>query len=61
MRKQISHAFSEKALRNQEPLLQLHIGKLIGQLTLKAKQGPVDVEAWYNYTTFDAIGGGECT
>ena len=57
MRRQIAHAFSDKALRKQESLLQLHVGKLITQLRLQAAHGPMDLEAWYNYTTFDAIGG----
>lgn len=58
-RRLLAHAFSEKALREQEPLIQsyvdLLITKLHEQLTGSA-QGIVDMVKWYNYTTFDLIG-----
>ena len=57
-RKLLSHAFSEKALREQEPLLQSYIDLLISKLYEEChiNNGVVDVMDWYNYTTFDIIG-----
>ncbi|KAF5963416.1 Isotrichodermin C-15 hydroxylase [Fusarium coicis] len=57
MRRLLSHAFSEKALRNQEDLMKIHIDLLITRLKSKANNGEVvDMVRWYNYCTFDLIG-----
>ncbi|OCK73119.1 cytochrome P450 [Lepidopterella palustris CBS 459.81] len=57
MRRLLSHAFSEKALRDQEPLMRVHIDMLIQKLRDRAKMGEVvDMVSWYNWTTFDLIG-----
>lgn len=56
-RRVLSHAFSEKALANQESLLQQYVDLLIHQLrevTAKDK-APQDMTVWYNWTTFDVI------
>ena len=59
MRRLLSHAFSDKALREQESLVQTHVHELISGLK-KNIQGPsdgkVDLTHWYNWTTFDIIG-----
>ncbi|RMD40094.1 hypothetical protein DV735_g5034, partial [Chaetothyriales sp. CBS 134920] len=56
-RRTLAHAFSEKSLREQEPLLQKYLGLLIERLGEMADQGkPVNMTAWYNYITFDIIG-----
>jgi cytochrome P450 len=54
MRRLLSHAFSEKALREQEPLLQSYIDVLIHKL--REQTGPVNLVKWFNFTTFDIIG-----
>ncbi|MCJ1402115.1 hypothetical protein MMC11_005334 [Xylographa trunciseda] len=61
MRKLLSYAFSEKALRAQEPLLQSYIDLLIAQLRQKTTLSPshtaiVDLTQWFNFTTFDITG-----
>lgn len=57
MRRVFSHAFSDKALREQEPLIQKYIGMLMQRLGEKAKAGlDVDLVRYYNFTTFDVIG-----
>ena len=59
IRKLFSHAFSDSALLEQEPLLTIYFKLLV--LKLKEKidgpaQGRVDMMAFYNFTTFDIIG-----
>jgi cytochrome P450 len=57
IRKQLSHAFSDKALREQETLVKGYIDLLITKLCLLADQNmSVDLVKWYNFTTFDMIG-----
>ncbi|TGO65006.1 hypothetical protein BELL_1022g00040 [Botrytis elliptica] len=60
MRRLLSHAFSEKALRGQEDILRSHIDKLISSLGTRAdEQGEtavVDLCLWYNLLTFDVLG-----
>ncbi|KAH8719485.1 cytochrome P450 monooxygenase-like protein [Phaeosphaeriaceae sp. PMI808] len=56
MRRNLSHAFSDKALRDQEPLVQAYVDLLIHRLgEHAAKEQPIDMTRWYNYTTFDII------
>ncbi|KIW76438.1 hypothetical protein Z517_11184 [Fonsecaea pedrosoi CBS 271.37] len=56
MRRLISHAFSEKAIREQEDLVQNFIDQMISRLTDKCKEGPQDVTSWFNWCTFDITG-----
>ncbi|KAH7134399.1 cytochrome P450 [Dactylonectria macrodidyma] len=55
-RRLLSHAFSEKALREQEGELVKYCAKLLAQLEVEAAKGPVDLAEWYHLTTFDLIG-----
>jgi cytochrome P450 len=56
MRKLLTHCFSDKALRDQEPIVMEYINLLITKLTEKAKLGiPCDMGAYYNFTTFDIM------
>lgn len=56
-RRLLSHGFSEKALKEQEPLLLHYVNLLIFKLHEHAKDGtPQDMVAWFNWTTFDLIG-----
>lgn len=61
MRKILNHAFSDRALREQEYILQnytnLLITRLLDRITM-ANEGFAQVEIgdWYNFTTFDIIG-----
>lgn len=60
MRRLIAHAFSEKALREQETLLHTYadqlIQKLHDQVVKDSPSNVIDIVRWYNYTTFDLIG-----
>ncbi|KAI1823463.1 cytochrome P450 [Xylaria intraflava] len=49
-------AFSDKALRLQEPLIRVYVDLLIKRLREKSETGQaVNMVRWYNFTTFDLI------
>jgi cytochrome P450 len=49
MRRNLSHAFSDKALRQQEPLIQSYVDLLVHQLGEHAAKGEnVDIMHWYS-------------
>ena len=59
IRKLISHAFSEAALQEQEPVLSIYASLLTDRLKDMIDgptKGNVDLMAWYTFTTFDLIG-----
>ena len=62
MRKLLDHGFSEKALAEQEPIVQSYVNLLIKRLREcatangKSEGGVVDIVKWYNFTTFDIVG-----
>jgi cytochrome P450 len=56
VRRNLSYAFSDKALRDQESSLQGYVDLLVHRLGEHAADDkPVDIMRWYNYTTFDVI------
>jgi cytochrome P450 len=57
MRRLTSHAFSEKALREQEFVLKSYVDLLIDKLQGFTDSGaPADLVKWYNFVIFDMIG-----
>jgi cytochrome P450 len=59
IRKLVSYAFSETALREQEPLLTEHTSHLVKklkELTDGPTRGKVNMMDYYNFFTFDVIG-----
>jgi len=56
-RRALLPAFSESALRRQEPLVKVYVDLLINKLRgLAASDSKADMVKWYNLTTFDVIG-----
>ena len=56
MRKIINHAFSDRALRDQEPRIQDHVQTLIQGLdSNRSKGGVLDINEWFNCAAFDII------
>ena len=57
MRKVLAYAFSERSLREQEPLIQIHVDTLIKILHHQISQGSqeVDLVDWFNYVAFDIV------
>ncbi|MCJ1420842.1 hypothetical protein MMC32_007201 [Xylographa parallela] len=59
LRRILAHAFSDKALREQEPLLQTHVDDFITGMREQIAgpaHGTVDLTPWFSWYTFDVIG-----
>ncbi|KAK4941899.1 hypothetical protein LTR10_018229 [Elasticomyces elasticus] len=57
IRRTVANAFSEKALRQQEDLIKVHIDLLMQRLNEMADEKmSFDIVMWYNFCTFDLIG-----
>ncbi|OCK76204.1 benzoate 4-monooxygenase cytochrome P450 [Lepidopterella palustris CBS 459.81] len=57
MRRLIAHAFSEKALKEQEPIMQSYTDLLIKRLHDVGSSGnTVDLRKWFHWTVFDLFG-----
>lgn len=71
IRRQLSHGFSDKILRDQESIVKGYVDLLMQRLRERCVPGPgvgnenekllrsktaFDLRHWYNYTTFDIIG-----
>jgi cytochrome P450 len=55
MRRAFAHAFSEKSLKDQSPLIETHVEGFMKQL--KSRLGTsIDLVQWLNYLTFDISG-----
>lgn len=61
-RRLLAHAFSERALRDQEGLIAGYVDTMIGKLRNEiarkdmSSTSTVDIKNWMNYTTFDITG-----
>lgn len=56
-RRALSHAFSLKALTDQEDIIQHFVNKLVTNVRAMAQQGvEFNLVDWLNFTTFDIIG-----
>ncbi|TVY35570.1 Cytochrome P450 monooxygenase [Lachnellula occidentalis] len=56
MRHNLAHGFSEKALRDQEYIIQGYIDLLMQRLHENYEKGTVDIAKWLNFASFDIIG-----
>jgi cytochrome P450 len=59
MRRLLNHAFSEAALREQEPLMNSYFDLLIQKLYEKiggSTSVRVNIVRWFNFTLFDLVG-----
>lgn len=57
LRRQMATGFSEKSMRDQEPIIRGYIDLLLQKLREKSNDSqPVVISDWFNYTTFDIIG-----
>ncbi|KAK2050382.1 cytochrome P450 [Colletotrichum somersetense] len=57
-RRVLAHGFSAQTMLDQQPIIRGYVDKLIQRLheTPKTNTGPIDLEKWFNFTTFDIIG-----
>ncbi|RYP75506.1 hypothetical protein DL771_002391 [Monosporascus sp. 5C6A] len=58
LRRILAHGFSDRSMREQQPIIKKYIDLLIQRLHENCQGGPkaLNMAAWYNYTTFDVIG-----
>ncbi|EMR70067.1 putative cytochrome p450 monooxygenase protein [Eutypa lata UCREL1] len=58
IRRTLANGFSDRSMREQQPIIKGYIDLLISRLHDNCKDGAktLDIAAWYNYTTFDVIG-----
>lgn len=58
LRRQLSHGFSDRAMRAQEPIIGGYVDLLVQRLGEHSEGGAkaIDMRAWLNFTTFDIIG-----
>ena len=56
LRRTLAHGFSDRSMREQQPIIKKYIDLLVQKLRDNCDTGTVNMAAWYNYTTFDVIG-----
>ncbi|MCJ1260956.1 hypothetical protein MMC22_000820 [Lobaria immixta] len=57
IRRLLAHAFSDKALHEQQQMLQEYVDLLMRSLRTQAKaKNTINICDWFNYVTFDIIG-----
>ena len=56
LRRTLAHGFSDRSMREQEPLIKKYVDLLIQRLHENYRKGPANMASWYIYTTFDVIG-----
>ncbi|KAF7194721.1 Cytochrome P450 monooxygenase, partial [Pseudocercospora fuligena] len=57
LRRLLAHGFSDKALRDQQPVIQLYVDQLIQKFRAHASEGKaVNVTDWYSFVLFDITG-----
>jgi cytochrome P450 len=57
-RRAVAHGFSNQSMMDQQPIISGYVDKFINGLREVCADGtkPLDIAAWYNFTTFDIIG-----
>lgn len=56
IRRLLAHAFSERALKEQESLVQVYFNQLIDKLHKQADGRDINIDEWFIFTTFDVAG-----
>ncbi|KAI2643132.1 putative cytochrome P450 monooxygenase [Xylaria nigripes] len=57
LRRELSHGFSDRSLREQEPIIGSYINLFISRLKTEVQKTSFqNMREWYNWTTFDLIG-----
>lgn len=55
LRRQLAHGFSDRSMREQEPIIKAYVDLLMTRLRERCANGekPLDMASWFNFTTFD--------
>jgi cytochrome P450 len=56
IRRLLSHAFSDRALKSQEPLIQVYFDLLMDRLRDMTDGRTINIGDWFQFTTFDITG-----
>ncbi|KAI1305687.1 cytochrome P450 [Xylaria venustula] len=57
LRRQLSHGFSDRSMREQEPIIGSYVDLFISRLKDLSKKDSIhNMREWYNFATFDIIG-----
>jgi cytochrome P450 len=57
LRRQLAHGFSDRSMREQEPIIGSYVDLLVKRLKESTETKSVqNMREWYNFTTFDIIG-----
>ncbi|KAK4039424.1 cytochrome P450 [Parachaetomium inaequale] len=57
LRRAVAGGFSEKAMREQEPVIAGYVDMLVDGIRRRSEKGEeVDIVKWYNWATFDVVG-----
>ncbi|GAW18921.1 hypothetical protein ANO14919_084040 [Xylariales sp. No.14919] len=57
LRRQLAHGFSDRSMREQEPIIGSYVDLLVSRLKEAVqKNSSQNLREWYNYATFDIIG-----
>jgi cytochrome P450 len=57
LRRQLAHGFSDRSMREQEPIIGSYVDLLISRLRDSVKNNSrQNIKEWFNWTTFDVIG-----
>ena len=56
LRQIMSHAFSDKAIKEQEYLIQFHVDEMLRFIKAESSPRTVDLVEWVNWTFFDIVG-----
>jgi cytochrome P450 len=56
LRRHMSHGFSDRSMRDQESIIGGYVDLLMRRLHERASTGPLNMQDWYTWTTFDIIG-----
>lgn len=55
-RRSLAHAFSKQGLKEQETIINHHVGAMVNGITDRCDEGLIDLGTWLSWTTTDIIG-----
>jgi cytochrome P450 len=56
IRRALAHSFSEKALQGHQEIIIPYYQRLMIALREHSREGPLNIESWINFCSFDMVG-----